>query len=185
MRYILPCILAIAGTLAAPTLDKRLVAPKVTIQNGTVVGSTTGIIDTFNGIPFAQPPVGNLRLKPPQSLKSGFASGTINAVGVPTSCPQFYSQINTTDLPSNVLGLLTNSPLFQKVSVQGEDCLTLNVQRPANVSPTSKLPVVAWIFGGGTLLLHAREVYQTLNSSQALNLATLSYTMVLPSSIHH
>lgn len=32
---------------------------------------------------------------------------------------------------------------------EGEDCLTLNVQRPAGIDSSANLPVVAWIFGGG------------------------------------
>jgi len=53
------CLLA--TSLAAPTLQKRsTLSPSVTIQNGTVVGSSNGLIDTFLGIPFAEPPTGAL-----------------------------------------------------------------------------------------------------------------------------
>lgn len=39
--------------------------------------------------------------------------------------------------------------LFGVVFPDSEDCLTINVVRPAGISATAKLPVVAWIFGGG------------------------------------
>ena len=131
--------------LARP-LEQRAAAPSVTITNGTVVGSTTTGIDSFKGIPFAEPPVGQLRLKPPQSITSNF--GTITATGVPTACPQFYSQVNTSNLPAAVVAKLLDSPIAQAATVSGENCLTLNVQRPSTATSSSKLPVIFWIFGG-------------------------------------
>jgi carboxylesterase type B len=137
-----------ATVLAAPAIEKRLLgAPTVTIKNGTVVGSTNGIIDSFNGVPFAQPPVGNLRLKPPQSITKPY--GTITATGVPTACPQFGSTDNLNDLPTGVLGQILDLPIVQTASKAGEDCLTVNVQRPAGTNSSSKLPVLFWIYGGG------------------------------------
>lgn len=141
---ILPLLSAVA--LAAP-LDERQSGPSVTIQNGTVVGSSFAGVDSFKGIPFAQPPVGNLRLRPPQSINKSF--GTLQATGMPKGCPQFISQVNTGNLPQDALGMLLNSPLVQTVTNSGEDCLTINVQRPAGVSPSAKLPVLYWIYGGG------------------------------------
>lgn len=144
-RFLLLPLLA-AAALAAP-LDERQSGPSVTIKNGTVVGSSSGGVDSFKGIPFAQPPVGNLRLRPPQSITKSF--GTFQATGSPKSCPQFATQVNTTNLPQNVVGELVNSPLVQQVTNSGEDCLTLNVQRPSTATSNSKLPVLFWIYGGG------------------------------------
>ncbi|KAK4504449.1 hypothetical protein PRZ48_005365 [Zasmidium cellare] len=122
-------------------------APSVTITNGTIIGYSSGGIDSFKGIPFAQPPVGNLRLRPPQSINQTF--GTFQATGSPRACPQFFTQANTGVLPQDVLSTLLYSPLVQEITNAGEDCLTLNVQRPSNVNASSKLPVLFWIFGGG------------------------------------
>ncbi|KAJ8606319.1 hypothetical protein MRB53_041070 [Persea americana] len=131
--------------LATP-IQEGQPAPTVTLQNGTIVGSTSNGIDSFKGIPFAQPPTGNLRLRPPQSITQGF--GTIQATAQPKACPQQSNQVDTSDLPSDVIGELMNSPLFQAITNAGEDCLTVNVQRPTGVNSTAKLPVLFWIFGG-------------------------------------
>ena len=141
---LLPLLVSLAAT--AP-IEERAAAPSVTIKNGTVIGSSTSGVDSFSGIPFALPPTGTLRLKPPQTITSSF--GTFTATASAQACPQFYSQVDTSDLPSDVLGELLDSPLLQTVTDSGEDCLTITVQRPSNVTSSSKLPVLFWIFGGG------------------------------------
>jgi carboxylesterase type B len=116
--------------------------PIVKIANGTVVGLQVGLIEDFKGIPFAEPPIGPLRLKPPQPLKRGF--GTFYTQIVPNACPQFFTQVDRTNLPSSALSLLANTPFFREATVHNEDCLSLNVQRPAGTNSSSKLPVVVW-----------------------------------------
>jgi carboxylesterase type B len=91
--------------------------------------------------------VGQLRLKPPQALTS--AVGKVDGTGSPRGCPQFFFTTADYDFPTNVLGTLINTPLFQAVSNSGEDCLTINVQRPSGTKSDAKLPVLFWIFGGG------------------------------------
>lgn len=145
------CFLS-AKVLSAPLLDGNLnvsllEGPSVTIDDGTIKGASFLGVDSFKGIPFAQPPIGNLRLKPPQPLNSSY--GKIEAVGIPAACPQFYTQVQSENLLSNVLGTLLNTPLLQQVTSQDEDCLTLDVQRPSGVDSSSKLPVLVWIYGGG------------------------------------
>ncbi|KAL3476626.1 Alpha/Beta hydrolase protein [Aspergillus californicus] len=103
--------------------------PRATVKNGTYVGvhnSHYGL-DYFLGVPFAQPPVGNLRLAPPASLNVPFPR-TRNATHLQPACPQFLAA--TIDRPIS------------------EDCLTLNVYRPAGYENQS-LPVLVWIYGGG------------------------------------
>ncbi|KAF8608509.1 alpha/beta-hydrolase [Ceratobasidium sp. AG-I] len=80
----------------------------------------------FLGIPFAEPPVGALRFKPPVSW-SPTNTTIVNATQMGYSCLQ-STDINIKDKTS-------------------EDCLTLNIWKPANV--TKKLPVMVWITGGG------------------------------------
>ncbi|KAF2748699.1 alpha/beta-hydrolase [Sporormia fimetaria CBS 119925] len=134
--------------LAAPALEKRA-APTVTAPApaATYVGKQGLFVETFNAIPFAKPPVGGLRLKPPQPLTS--ALGKFDATGTPRACPQFYFSVDSGSIPTDALGTVLNSPLFQKVSNAGEDCLSINVQRPRGTTKDSKLPVLFWIYGGG------------------------------------
>ncbi|KAH7092168.1 Alpha/Beta hydrolase protein [Paraphoma chrysanthemicola] len=135
--------------LAAPAqLDKRA-APTVIAPSpqATVAGKEGSGVETFNGIPYAQPPVGQLRLKPPQPITS--AVGKVDGAASPRGCPQFFFSTDFNNIPSAVLGTLLNTPLFQTVLNSGEDCLTINVQRPAGTKADAKLPVLFWIFGGG------------------------------------
>ncbi|TGJ81345.1 hypothetical protein E0Z10_g7412 [Xylaria hypoxylon] len=108
--------------------------PTLLTRNGTYTGiySSRYDQDFFLGVPFAQPPVGDLRWRPPQSLNQSF-SGTRKAVA--------YS--------SNCIGLGGDSwgyPL-------SEDCLYLNVIRPhkpMGYQPDGQLlPIAVWIHGGG------------------------------------
>ncbi|KAH8599160.1 cholinesterase [Bisporella sp. PMI_857] len=141
------CLLPFAS--AAPAVGKRA-DPVVELEFAKVVGSSLAGIDSFKGIPYALPPVGKLRLKPPQPITSNI--GTIQAVGEPRSCPQFITSTDTSVLPLDVLAKLLNTPLFQAASNSGEDCLTINVQRPSTTTLGSKLPVVFWIYGGAFAL---------------------------------
>ncbi|KAJ7857231.1 extracellular triacylglycerol lipase precursor [Mycena leptocephala] len=79
-------------------------------------------------IPFAEPPLGNLRLRPPV-LKTSLAAGTFNASAFGPACPQ----IATTITPDSM----------------SEDCLTINVVRPTGTPTNAKLPVMFWTYGGG------------------------------------
>ncbi|KAF1831426.1 lipase 3 precursor [Decorospora gaudefroyi] len=135
--------------LASPApLEKRanptVVAPS---PQATVAGVNLLNVESFKGIPYAQPPIGQLRLKPPQPLT--FPLGKVDGTGIPKSCPQFFFSIDKQNIPTNVLGTILNLPLLQTVTNAGEDCLTINVQRPAGTKANAKLPVLFWIFGGG------------------------------------
>lgn len=147
---ILCLITALLGTvsvLGGPIVERQDVAqPTVTIADGTVVGIVRDNTESFAGIPFAQPPVGALRLKPPQRLNSSF--GTLDASNSGPACPQQVVDTSNTDFLSQVLKYLVDTPLFMSALNQSEDCLFMTVQRPANTTAEDKLPVVVWIFGG-------------------------------------
>ncbi|KAH7380304.1 Alpha/Beta hydrolase protein [Phaeosphaeria sp. MPI-PUGE-AT-0046c] len=135
--------------IAAPAQVQKRAGPTVVAPSpqATVAGKSLSGVETFNGIPYAQPPVGQLRLKPPQPISS--AVGKVDGTASPRGCPQFFFSVADNNFPTNVLGTLLNTPLFQGVSNSGEDCLTINVQRPAGTKADAKLPVLFWIFGGG------------------------------------
>jgi len=134
--------------LAAPAQLEKRAAPTVTAPSpAATIAGKSGDVETFNSIPFAKPPVGNLRLKPPQALTSPL--GKVDGTVMPKACPQMFFSLDDRNFPTNVLGAILNTPLFQTVLNAGEDCLTINVQRPAGTTSSSKLPVMFWIFGGG------------------------------------
>jgi carboxylesterase type B len=156
MNFLLIIFSLLPFAFAAPA--KRGGAPTVVIPSpaATIVGSSALSVDTFNGIPFAQPPVGSLRLKPPQPLTAPL--GIVSATGIPQACPQFFFSDATSGFPESILGVLLDTPLFQTVTNAGEDCLTINVMRPTGTTSSSKLPVLFWIFGGG-FELGSTEMY--------------------------
>lgn len=128
-------------------------APTVTISSpeATIIGTASASIESFSAIPFAQPPTGSLRLNPPQAIST--ALGTIEATAAASACPQFILQVDTSDIPEEILAELIDSPLVQTTIVDAsEDCLTLDIKRPAGTTPDSKLPVLFWIFGGAFAL---------------------------------
>ncbi len=101
-------------------------APVVQTNRGALQGATQDGINVFRGIPYAAPPVGPLRWRPPQPA-AGW-TGVRDATAFGPVCPQDIRLVSA-DTP------------------QSEDCLTLNVYAPANASAGS-LPVMVWIHGG-------------------------------------
>ncbi|KAH8885345.1 alpha/beta-hydrolase [Thozetella sp. PMI_491] len=141
-----PAAAPVVPAPASPVLEKRA-NPTVSISTGNVVGTASSKLENFNGIPFALPPTGNLRLKPPVKLNSSL--GTIDATGIAAACPQFFFSTGSNNLLVQVLANVIDLPFFQTVTQSSEDCLTINVIRPAGTKADAKLPVLFWIFGGG------------------------------------
>ncbi|CZR67950.1 related to triacylglycerol lipase V precursor [Phialocephala subalpina] len=106
--------------------------PTITTLNGTYAGAYNGNygVESFLGIPFAQPPIGSLRFRTPQPLNTSW-TGTKDATEYGNQCVGYGSDTYLTPFPLS------------------EDCLTLNVVRPAGRGVTEKLPVAVWIHGGG------------------------------------
>lgn len=119
---------------------------KVHLQNGTVNGlvdSATPGVRQFLGIPYAQPPLGDLRFAPPQPLVKPY--GEFNATKPPASCiqyaskiPNVYNQLVPEFLPYGLVG--SPGPI-------SEDCLTVSVYTPRG-SKKKDLPVMVFIYGG-------------------------------------
>ncbi|XP_044583859.1 venom carboxylesterase-6-like [Cotesia glomerata] len=120
--------------LAILDIDKTLNGPRVE----TLLGGIRGFYDyskngrkylAFEGIPYAEPPVGDLRFRPPQKVKSW--TGDIVAVKTGSPCLQY---IHAPDHGTERI-------------IGSEDCLYLNIYKPI-IEATKKLPVIIWIHGG-------------------------------------
>jgi para-nitrobenzyl esterase len=105
-------------------------APQVKSGSGIVEGKKNGAVDVFLGIPYAAPPVGDLRWRPPAPAEKW--TGVRKATEFGARCMQ-----------GNVFGDMN----FRDTG-GSEDCLFLNIWVPAKMSE-SKLPVMVWIHGGG------------------------------------
>ncbi len=135
----------------APTLVQTDKGP----VQGTVVGETR----EFLGIPFAAPPIGPLRWKPPQPAAAWTAPLHASMTG--PECAQLMDLASTPDPTSS------------------EDCLTLNVWTPAKPA-SSPAPVMVWLFGGGFVLGNGGDpAYdgQVISETMGAVVVTLNYRL--------
>lgn len=127
---------ALAASLAtAPALAQ---APAVTAPAGQIEGTLQGNVRVFKGIPYAQPPVGPLRWKPPVALPAW--SGVRQATSFGPACVQPRS---------SAVHIYANPPARMR-----EDCLTLNVWAPQRARAA---PVIVWIHGGALVNGYSHE----------------------------
>ncbi len=119
-----------ASTAVAAANKPQSTVLIVKIGSGKVRGTISGDLAIFKGVPYAAPPVGNLRWRPPQPVKPWTGVRAATAYG--HDCMQL-------PFPNDAAPLRTQP---------SEDCLYLNVWVPRNRS-TKPLPVMFWIYGGG------------------------------------
>ncbi|KAI0763847.1 carotenoid ester lipase precursor [Trametes elegans] len=144
-RYLLIGLTFAVGSLAGVLAQQ----PTVRLDDTTVLGVRDGAVDQFLGIPFAQAPVGRLRFQLPQPVLP-YKSGTLNATAFGSQCLQqrLVPPRLPAGLPPEIAQFLgPQEPVAS--GVQSEDCLNVNVIVPAGATPESKLPIAAWIYGGG------------------------------------
>jgi para-nitrobenzyl esterase len=128
-KHLLPLATAICAALCAPLATAAPSPSVVAIDSGRLQGAAADGVLAFKGVPFAAPPVGDLRWRPPQPVTPW--TGVRPATAIGHDCLQ---------------GPIPGDPgLGTELS---EDCLYLNVWRPAEATK-GKLPVMVWIYGGG------------------------------------
>ncbi|MEV6499849.1 carboxylesterase/lipase family protein [Streptomyces prunicolor] len=120
----LTTVLATAWSAAPPT---QPAATTVRTDDGLVRGAAHAGYRTFEGIPYAAPPVGGLRWAPPRPAAPW--PGVRDATRPASACPQPAGEVpgGSTD----------------------EDCLHLNVTTPDDAVPARPRPVIVWLHGGG------------------------------------
>ncbi|KDR82547.1 hypothetical protein GALMADRAFT_57728 [Galerina marginata CBS 339.88] len=146
----IPQVLLSAALLCVYTAAAPLSGPTVVLDGANFVGVNSGTTEKYLGIPFALPPVGDLRYRLPQAIT--YSNGTYDASAFGPSCGQQSIELPIIKgLVGDAANYVVNS-IFGQIFPDDEDCLTINVVKPKGATPTSKLPVVVWIFGGGFLL---------------------------------
>ena len=136
--------LAISMLLVQPASPQHVdtKGPLVHLASGTLEGTMSGEIAVFKGIPFAQPPVGPLRWRPPQPDAPW--SGIRDAKKPSRPCMQSLQGVDSFVQPLAAAYGVSYSPQQLDPS---EDCLYLNVWTP-QLKPGVHLPVMVWLHGG-------------------------------------
>ena len=131
--------------------------PIIHILSGDIRGVTETNVISFKGIPFAAPPVGEYRWRPPQPIQSW--QGVRDATKFGPDCAQVSFQRGTDSISKT----------------SSEDCLYLNVWTPSLKG--NKLPVMVWIYGGAFVFgSGSQPEYSGVNfARQGVILVTFNY----------
>jgi para-nitrobenzyl esterase len=105
--------------------------PVAATESGRVQGTVSNGVNSWKGIPFGQTTAGANRWRAPQPVAKW--TGVRDATSYGHDCMQL-------PFPSDAAPLGTTP---------SEDCLVMNVWAPASAGKDAKLPVIAWIYGGG------------------------------------
>ena len=140
-------------------------SPSVRIESGHVVGPLTDPesgIAAFRGIPYAAPPMGELRWKPPRPVDSW--DGERPCIEYGPACPQpgrFFSDILVRETPAR----------------ESEDCLYLNVWTV--IGDDDARPVMVWLHGGGFISGwgHQRDFEGTALARKGVVVVTVNYRL--------
>lgn len=122
---------ALAALFATASAQAQGPAPRVAIDGGAVVGVQRGDVASFKGIPFAAPPVRDLRWRPPQPVAGWHGDLVADRFG-----PMCLQPLRA-----------RNSVFYLGEEASSEDCLTLNVWSAAK--PEDRRPVMVFVYGGG------------------------------------
>ena len=136
MRFFIPLFAVAALFISASAGGGKPLTTKVKVDGGTVEGYVSENVTIFKGIPFAAPPVGDLRWKAPQPVVpwTGVRKCTINPPSAMQAKPVPF--------------MMWSKEFMAPEEPLSEDCLYLNVWTGAKKN-NAKLPVIVWIHGGG------------------------------------
>jgi len=144
-----------SGAVASPASSSA--NPVVRVDGGLVRGADVAGVDSFLGLPYAAPPTGNLRWRPPRP-DAGW-SGVRDATQFGPSCPQAASP-------------------FAPPGAFSEDCLYLNVYAPpVGSNDQGGRPVLVWIHGGGLVQDGARDYDGTKLAADGTVVVTINYRL--------
>ncbi len=127
-------VCSLAGLAAAGIATAQQTTTVVRVDSGQLQGAVEDGVVSYKGVPFAAPPVGDLRWRPPQPV--ALWKDVRQAAEFGADCMQ--GRFGPPPAPGPTA-----------VRMPSEDCLYLNVWRPASAAPGAKLPVMVWIYGGG------------------------------------
>jgi para-nitrobenzyl esterase len=145
------------GAVASPASGGA--NPIVRIDDGLIRGADVAGVNTFLGLPYAAPPTGNLRWRPPQPAAAW--TGVRDATQFGPSCPQ--KTVNNPYLPPGPIS---------------EDCLYLNVYTPTSRSSSGAgRPVLVWIHGGGLVQDGARNYDGSKLAADGTVVVTINYRL--------
>ena len=162
--FLVLVLISCASTKSSPVKDKSpAYTDVVETKNGYVRGvmNSDKSVDIFAGIPFAKPPVGDLRWKEPQNVDPW--DGVYEADHFAPMAMQSQDNVIFHTL-FNMYTHAKNSRTYG--APMSEDCLYLNIWKPAGVSEGAKLPVLVYIHGGS--LMSGQSWYEKIFAGKIL-----------------
>ena len=142
---------------AAGTAAMAEDAVTIAVTGGAIRGEARGAGAVFRGVPFAAPPVGERRWKPPAPVQAW--AGTRDATVSGSPCLQRSYGWNAKDAADS-----------------REDCLYLDIRTP-NLEPYAPLPVMVWIHGGANRAGSARGTVESSLVEQGVVLVSIQYRL--------
>jgi para-nitrobenzyl esterase len=158
-KIVLTLMLLTAFAVKGQNTDSTITV--IRVSDGALKGSTKNGVSSFKGIPYAAAPVGANRWRAPQGVISWKKER--DATQFAADCAQMGWPRNGTEISKS----------------SSEDCLFLNIWKPADARPGSKLPVMVWIHGGGFVAGSGRqqEASGASFSKQGVILVSINYRL--------
>lgn len=142
-------LLLLSGVLFVVARPSAMIPDQVRIDTGVlagVVGATQPTVRVFKGIPYAAPPLGENRWRPPQPAAKWDGVRNADAFGAPCAAgAPFGGRGGARGVAPGQAPAAAAPP---REPARSEDCLYANVWTSAS-SPSDKRPVMVWIYGGG------------------------------------